>query len=564
MKHVQRLKKVTKAIALVFFLLLFAYAFVLMPLGVFSTARLKTQDIYFRLMHIIRPVPEQAKSVVVVAIDDESLQKINKKWPWDRDIYAGMLEAINGGAPRVIGFDIIFIGESVHKKNDERFRDSIKNADNVVLASYYSDMGDKVTPYPMFRNAARSDGMINKPRDMDYEVRKTRLFIKRDKDGKEVPDYSFEIKLLCGYYGCSYDDIEYDGRSIILKESGTGKPVISIPVENDGTARINYLARKKDFTVIPIWKIVNGLLGETDLKDKIILIGQTNEIIHDIYPTPLRDMAGVVINANSILTVLSGGFLKQLPNVLNSLIFIVFSLTAVFLAYRFTAIKGLLLILLEIISFIVLSAVLFYNNYAGDFFSVIIFIAVIYIAVIIYKYICLLIESIDLKQDAITDGLTGLYILRYFNIRIQNEFERAKRYGSKLSLIMMDIDHFKTFNDEYGHEKGNTVLAGFAATIRETFRKSDILVRYGGEEFCALLPGVGKDEAIESAERFRKNLQDVSFNIEGQVVHVNVSLGVVSFPDNDIDNHKDFIEYADKALYQAKNTGRNRTVYYGS
>jgi len=169
---------------------------------------------------------------------------------------------------------------------------------------------------------------------------------------------------------------------------------------------------------------------------------------------------------------------------------------------------------------------------------------------------------VSLKQDAITDGLTGLYILKYFTLRIPAEFDRAKRYNMKLSCIMMDIDHFKHFNDTYGHEQGNVVLKGFAALMKETFRKSDMLVRYGGEEFCALLPGVGRGEAFESAERFRRKLQSLPIIISGQDVRVTVSIGVVSFPDTYIDSAQDFVAYADKALYEAKNGGRNKTVYY--
>lgn len=562
MRPAQRLKIVTNILAVLFLSFLLAYAFVLIPFGVFESAQLKTVDIFFRVSHALKPLPKQLNSVAIVAIDDASLQQVNRKWPWDRDVYAEMLKNIRSAQPRVIGFDIIFIGESAHKENDELFRRVIADAGNVVLASYYTDIGEHVIPHAPFADAARSYGLINKPRDMDYRVRCTRFFVEPEKEETKRIDYSFEAKILCEYYGCPVNDMRYDGRSIHIRNKRAGGPDIAIPVASDGIFTINYVATDRDFTVIPAWRIISGVFDKEELRDRIVLIGQTNEIIHDVYPTPLLDMPGVLINANAILTVLTGRYVTELPPLVNSLVLVLFTALAIGLTYRYAPLKGFFCIFLEIAVFLGLSAWAFSSCYVADFFSVIFCVVLSYIAVTFYKYVCLIIESVNLKQDAITDGLTGLFILKYFTLRIQNEFERAKRYNTKLSFIMMDIDHFKHFNDTYGHEQGNVVLKGFADLMKDTFRKSDIVARYGGEEFCALLPGVGRGEAFESAERFRRKLQSLPFLVRGQEVRVTVSIGVVSFPDTYIDATNDFIECADKALYEAKNSGRNKTVYY--
>jgi len=565
MRPVQRLKVVTNIFAGLFLLSLAAYAFVLIPLGVFESAQLRTTDFLFRAFHSFRPLPKQINAIAVVAIDDASLQQANRKWPWDRDIYAQMLTAINSARPRVVGFDIIFIGESSRKASDELFQNALKESGNVVLASYYTDIWEHVVPHAPFADAARAYGLINKPRDKDYRVRATRFFVEPSAaaagDARTL-DYSFEMKLLCGYYGCSPADLSFDGKKIRLKNSKTGATEFAVPVSEDGTFTIDYLAVAADFTVIPAWRILSGQFQPDELRDRIVLIGQTNEIIHDVYPTPLLDMPGVFINANALLTVLSGRCVTPLPPLFNSLAIVLFSALAVVSTYRLALFKGFVCVLLEIGVFLGLGAWLFSTGCIVDFFSVMLCVALVFIAVTFYKYVCLIIESVDLKQDAITDGLTGLFILKYFTLRIQNEFERAKQYNTKLSLIMMDIDHFKHFNDTYGHEQGNVVLKGFADLMKDTFRKSDILARYGGEEFCALLPGVGRGEAFESAERFRRKLQSLPFSARGEEVRVTVSIGVVSFPDTYLETTADFIECADKALYQAKNSGRNKTVYY--
>ncbi|HRZ87357.1 MAG TPA: diguanylate cyclase [bacterium] len=562
MRAVERLQSVTKVFAVLFVGAVFAYAFVLMPLGFLETPQLKALDIFFRISHALRKAPAAVSSLAVVAIDDVSLQQVNRKWPWDRDVYEKMVRQLNAAQPRVIGFDIIFLGESANKENDEAFRRAIGESGNVVLASYYTDMWEKVLPNNLFAEAARSCGSINKPRDSDYRIRDSRFFVRPPKEQRLSVDFSFEVKVLCEYFGCDPRSAAYDGKYVRLQATHPDAREIVIPVSSNGIFTINYLAGVGDFTVIPAWQVINGRFNPDDVRGRIVLVGQTNEIIHDVYPTPLLDMPGVLINANALLTVLTGRYITMLPPLADSIIVLVFALLAVCISYAFKPLKGFFLIVLEIAVCLLMSAMMFYLDYAGDFFSGVLCIVAIYIAVIFYKYVNLVLESINLKQDAITDGLTGLYILRYFTTRVQNEFERAKRYNTKLSFIMMDIDLFKRFNDTYGHEQGNVVLKGFAAMMKDTFRKSDILARYGGEEFCALLPGVGRGEAFETAERFRRKLQSSPFTINGEQVAVTVSAGVVSLPDTYIEKFNDFVELSDKALYEAKHAGRNRTVYY--
>jgi diguanylate cyclase (GGDEF)-like protein len=158
----------------------------------------------------------------------------------------------------------------------------------------------------------------------------------------------------------------------------------------------------------------------------------------------------------------------------------------------------------------------------------------------------------------IKDGLTGIYNRRFFQTRLNEEFQRHKRYGTKLSLIMFDIDFFKKVNDCHGHQCGDAVLQSVASKIASIIRQTDCLARYGGEEFCCLLPQIDLPEALILAERFRQLIEEQDTSFQEGNVNVTISLGVsVSTAE---DSAETFLKRTDIALYQAKNSGRNRVV----
>ncbi len=164
----------------------------------------------------------------------------------------------------------------------------------------------------------------------------------------------------------------------------------------------------------------------------------------------------------------------------------------------------------------------------------------------------------DTKMLALTDGLTGLLNHRAFHDRLDQEYERFRRYGSHLSLIVADLDDLKKFNDTYGHPVGDEVLRIIGAMLREASRETDVLARYGGDEFVILLPQTNAQNAYNMGERIRKKINDYSFSINGEDVRSSVTMGVATVPDESITSSHDFLESADRALYEAKRQGKNR------
>lgn len=157
------------------------------------------------------------------------------------------------------------------------------------------------------------------------------------------------------------------------------------------------------------------------------------------------------------------------------------------------------------------------------------------------------------------DGLTGIYNRRYFEGRIKEEFDRNKRYKQQFSLCMFDLDRFKKINDTCGHLYGDSVLQSVAEIITAAIRTSDVLVRYGGEEFCLMLPETGLENAAATAERCRSAMEAHAFMFQDERLHITISLGVAELAD-EIKSPDELIEKADQALYEAKRTGRNRVV----
>ncbi|MCM8795853.1 MAG: sensor domain-containing diguanylate cyclase [Candidatus Omnitrophica bacterium] len=164
-----------------------------------------------------------------------------------------------------------------------------------------------------------------------------------------------------------------------------------------------------------------------------------------------------------------------------------------------------------------------------------------------------------------TDHLTDLWNHGYFQYLLQTELEKAKANNQPLSLIMLDMDDFKVYNDKFGHQAGDRLLKELATLLKAQSRKMDFVCRYGGEEFTIILPQTTKKEAFLLAERLRENIKDHPFTHEEilPAKRLTVSLGVATFPE-DGNSPSELISASDKALYQAKQKGKNTTVVYGT
>lgn len=163
------------------------------------------------------------------------------------------------------------------------------------------------------------------------------------------------------------------------------------------------------------------------------------------------------------------------------------------------------------------------------------------------------------KYLSVTDNLTGLANRRNFESTFEKEFMRALRYQNKLTLVMFDIDHFKNINDTFGHPCGDFVLRQIANSALQTFRKTDTVFRFGGEEFVVILTETDINQAIIPLERFRKTVENLGLTYQDEEINVTVSIGACQLTP-EIKTKDEFLEKVDATLYKAKNSGRNKTV----
>lgn len=203
---------------------------------------------------------------------------------------------------------------------------------------------------------------------------------------------------------------------------------------------------------------------------------------------------------------------------------------------------------------------------------------VLLLSILLYREYSTKIEAAKriAEYKAVHDGLTGLYTQKYFKEHLEREMSRSQRYSRPLSLIMCDVDHFKKFNDTYGHLAGDKVLQTVASIISENTRASDIVARYGGEEFAILLVEAGMEEAksiaarikevtdhaVEIAGRIKHSIEDTTIDFNDEKLHVTISMGVSAYNGKADYKPEYFISASDHALYESKNNGRNQITLF--
>jgi diguanylate cyclase (GGDEF)-like protein len=174
-------------------------------------------------------------------------------------------------------------------------------------------------------------------------------------------------------------------------------------------------------------------------------------------------------------------------------------------------------------------------------------------------------QNAHLYELAMVDGLTGLFMRRYFDARIEEEIERSKRYGTAFSVVMMDVDDFKKLNDAHGHLIGDRVLRGIANTVKSQMRGVDTAARYGGEEIALILPRTEMVNAYNVGERIRAAIADLRITTDGEPprsLRVTASFGIAGYPESTAVNGEDLVRRADRALYRAKKMGKNRVELF--
>lgn len=557
----------------------------------FDVAENRTFD-YRQSLRVMHKRPMPNKDIVVLAIDDASLESLWDRygeWPLPRDVYADVIDHIEKQNPQMIIFDLMFIKSMRDaKQSDKVFLDAMNKYDNIYTAITFDDQPSDVRIPPVLperlKYNLKNESKINIGKKYGFTNCRSLLSelmngnvniglanVVRNSDG-----IIREAAPLMEYKGEYYPHLIFDAAvkylvgkkpdEITIDKHGNMKIADTVlPITYDGDLILNWYGMSGTHMVYPLYKVVNEISSGKkgfDFKDKIVIVGTTAMSLHDTKSVPVQGnlYPGVEVHATFFNNMLDNNFIKLTTSDVDAMIVAVV-----------VALIGLIVMLSSSTVFAVLSTMLFgigylfISYYVMELYNLwipivlpVIFMVIAFSLSYLAKY---LIKSRDFEHQyklATIDGLTELYNHRYFQETLKNQVEIAKRYNQTFSLIIVDIDYFKKFNDTYGHQAGDAVLKQVAQTLKKNARTTDVVCRYGGEEMSIILPNTSLEEALYSANRINKAVAEKEFYLNSNTIgKVTISVGVATFP-QDAQTAQELIEKADKGLYYAKEHGRNQ------
>lgn len=564
----------------------------------FEVAENRTFD-YRQSLQVIHKRPLPNKDIVVLAVDDASLESLWEKygeWPIPRNVYGDLINYLELQKPQSIIFDLMFIKSIRATADADKYLAETMNKYNNIYTAMNLDDHPSSLRLPIdlpdrlalnIENDSNIDfsqksykncrpimsslidgkvniGMTNVQRASDGILREvTPIMMYKD---KYYPYLSFKA-------GADY--IEQKNAKDFVIDANSNLKVFDtkIPLTKDGNAILNWYGPSGTHTIIPMYEVINAMTGTNkslntkfDFKDKVIIIGTTATALQDNKSVPIQNIIypGVEVHATFFNNMLDNNFIRKTD-----------AFTDIIIITSVIAIVGAIVMLSTSTLFASLSTILFgiaylfisyylmelYNLWIPVVMPVISIMAAFALS-FLAKY---LLKARDFEYQyklATIDGLTELYNHRYFQDTLRKQIDIARRYNQAFSLIIIDIDFFKKFNDTYGHQAGDAVLRQVAKILKNNSRATDYVCRYGGEEMTIILPNTSAEDALFNANRICKAVAETPFHLTPvDKVNVTISLGVSTFPDN-AQTPQDLIEWADKGLYYAKEHGRNQVGRY--
>lgn len=511
------------------------------------------------------------KDIVIVAIDDGSYEYILDKygeWPLRRDMYAQMVDYIEAQQPKTVAFDLMFVKSMKSDiESDNALINVFKKYDNVYTSMNLDNqpedlrippqLPEKLTvkPYPNVKDtieysncrvilqgildATSNIGMINVSRSDDGVLREMPLYLKYN--GKYYPQLGYRVALASGN-------------------------VKNVQPNEDASVILNWYGPAETFENISMYKLLkaveNNDIKAFDFHNKIVYFGATAASLFDIKTVPVDKVyPGVEVQATYVNNLLDGSLIKQCPEYVNILAGLLLALLTVIFVMKIQSMPTAFGLSVTISAFYVMFAyeLMRFKYYWIKIVSPLSIVLFAFILAVIVKY---LIKSRDFDTQyklATTDGLTELYNHRYFQEQMQRFASHSDRYNTVFSLIIIDIDFFKKFNDNFGHQSGDAVLRQVAFALKKNVRATDIVCRYGGEEMSIILPNTKNEEAVAIANKLCTIIGTKKCKLaNGKESNVTISLGVSTYGEEDGLTPTELIASADKRLYHAKENGRNR------
>ena len=543
--------------------------------GAYQTLEWSTLDLWFRL----RPQEDRDSRIVVVNIGESDIRELGN-WPISDGKLADLLEIIARQQPRVIGLDLyrdIPQGDVEGQKKLAQFFSSTPNIIGVEKA-----IGERVYASPILKESNQT-AMADLVIDHDARVRRG-LISARTADNQIILGLATKLALIyLAQDEINLQAVEGSSNRVL------GKATFSSLTKNEGAyvnadvggyqILLNFRGTEDNFAQISLMEVLNKQVPPDLFKDKIVLIGSTAPSLNDLFYTPYssgginsEQMPGVYVHANLTSQILSSAIdsrltIQALPEVGEWFWVLVWSfmggtvsllLLEIDLLKKdsFSSVKWI------VIGILIPTGILFSSSYILFLFgwwlpTIAPLLASILSAITVAGY-----YNQSQKNLAFTDGMTQIANRRFFDRYLEQQWWRSEKQNTNISLILCDVDFFKVYNDTYGHQAGDECLKKVAKAIRDSVRANDLPARYGGEEFVIVLPNTDPTEAVMVADRIRFSLKQMQIPHENSKAgsYVSISCGIASRKTNYTTSPKELIETADRALYQAKEQGRDRAV----
>ncbi len=518
-------------------------------------AELTSRDILFYLRGNIPFNP----NIVIVEITDADISGIGR-WPWKRSWHAAMARALNKLGAKSIYFDIIF-SESASEEDDAPLEEVMRLSKNVYLPFVFQDNAYdiKTALYPIkrFSSVVKDTGSINIHPDVDGTFRKIPLTFPAK---KEIYQH-IALKI-----AMNYADLEIKELKLNYLLLSNNKEQFKIPFTEKNTILINWVGKWKStfkhYSFLDVLAAYNDVLQnkkpgiDTNVfKNSICLVAATAVGLYDIRSVPVQpEYPGIGIIATTISNILNRDFLIPAPSWVSILLLYFLSLLPALLIFGEKPLRETIFTFLICGIYLTASFIIFKNGIVLQLATPLLGLFTSSLIVGTYNFVHISAERQKFFSMSITDGLTGLYNIRFFKQLVETDIKlEERRSGKKFCILMTDVDHFKNFNDTYGHQVGDLVLKEISNILKNSVRSSDIVARYGGEEMIILLRDASLKDSLIISEKIRKN---VEAHLIKDNYKVTISAGLAAFKLGD--DTETIIKRADVGLYEAKQSGRNR------
>jgi len=526
----------------------------------FQNAINSTRDLFFQIRRNSISASSRTSDLILVTIDEDSCQKLGLRWPWPRRTIANLVREIDRDGAKVIALNFFFPGlENGEEASTRDLGEAMATHGSVVVGSTIDNGNRLVRPHVLISDAARC-GYLEKIVDRDLVIRRSNLlrsYASSYGTGGHY-EYSFPLQIVAA------DRKLPESNAFTLEDDGllmAGGRSTGFYLDSDGSYLINYTLTQKDVSEVPAWKVLERKLETSKLKGKIVFVGLTSSLFSDVHSTALGLMPGVLIHANEYLSIVEGRPLRYIPDKLTFFVswFVAICVFGLFLTRRFWV--GFAALFVALFGLFVGAQILLLKDYLMEPFILLFGCLLGGMAGLAENALALILENRGLVTKTTRDKMTNLYTYDFLRMRLQQEWSRCQKMKIPVSVVMTDLDRFKSINDTLGHETGNLMIKRAGAVIKESVRGYDVVSRYGGDEFVIMLWHSNLEEAKAYRGRLRTQYETMAKKLDNPLLQQSsISIGVATF-DPLVNAEKpaspqELIEEADKDLFQDKESRR--------